>query len=41
MDDASRTNMRALVQKGEELVQAADRQGFFRDALPLLTGTST
>lgn len=39
MDDASRTNMRALVQKGEELVQDADREGFFRDALPLLTGT--
>jgi patatin-like phospholipase/acyl hydrolase len=39
LDDASRTNMRALLQKGEELVQDADREGFFRDALPLLAGT--
>ena len=37
LDDASRANMRALVQKGEELVQEAERQGFFRDALPLLS----
>jgi predicted acylesterase/phospholipase RssA len=37
LDDVSATNMRALVRKGEELVQAADRQGFFRDALPLLS----
>jgi uncharacterized protein len=39
LDDASRTNLRALVQKGEELVREADREGFFRDALPLLAGT--
>jgi uncharacterized protein len=37
LDDASRTNMRALLQKGEELTGEADRQGFFRDALLLLS----
>jgi patatin-like phospholipase/acyl hydrolase len=39
LDDASRTNMRALLHKGEELVHEADADGFFRDALPLLAGT--
>ena len=38
LDDARRANMEALRTKGEELVREADRQGFFRDALPLLLG---
>ena len=37
LDNASAANMRALVRKGEELVGAAETQGFFRDALPLLS----
>jgi len=37
MDDASQTNMRALLLKGEELVNDAQKDGFFKAALPLLT----
>jgi hypothetical protein len=36
MDDASRTNLRALLVKGEDLAEDAEKDGFFRDVLPLL-----
>jgi patatin-like phospholipase/acyl hydrolase len=38
LDDASRTNMRALLLKAEDLVQQADNDGFFSEILPLLAG---
>jgi uncharacterized protein len=37
MDDASGANLRALLLKGEDLVQEAQTGGFFREVLPLLT----
>jgi uncharacterized protein len=37
MDDASRTNLRALLVKGEDLAEDAERDGFFREVLPLLS----
>jgi patatin-like phospholipase/acyl hydrolase len=36
MDDASAANMQALAAKGEQLVEQAQKDGFFRDVLPLL-----
>jgi uncharacterized protein len=36
LDDASRTNMQALVTKGERLVEQAEKDVFFRDVLRLL-----
>jgi patatin-like phospholipase/acyl hydrolase len=37
MDDASQENMRALVLKGEDLVDDAQHGGFFKDVLKLLS----
>jgi predicted acylesterase/phospholipase RssA len=37
LDDASQTNMRALLLKGDELVKDAEKDDFFKDVLPLLT----
>ena len=37
LDDASPDNIRALLLQGEDLVGDAERAGFFKDALALLS----